>query len=112
MLCETISACPGVTVGQNAFAGCGFRVAGHAIDLECECDGYLCPAGMTTTCAQVSTILARETAAEVCDQLSNGRCSIELPTGDAGGSSSGAGCDQACTSLCAGDPTCTRACGC
>ena len=107
-LCETISRCPGVVVNQASFNGCGFLIQGGAIDLECECSGYLCAASPTTTCAAVSQLLAQETASQVCSQLSSGGCQFE---GLSGGSGKG-GCDTACSSQCVGDPTCVQGCGC
>ena len=108
MLCETISRCPRVVVNQTSFNDCGFLIQGGAIDLECECSGYLCAASPTTTCAAVSQLLAQETASQVCSQLSSGGCQFE---GLSGGSGKG-GCDTACSSQCVGDPTCVQGCGC
>ena len=35
VLCAELSTCPGLSVDPSAFAGCGFRTGGAAIDLEC-----------------------------------------------------------------------------
>jgi len=110
MLCEGISKCPTLTVSQNAFSQCGFRTGGAAIDLECECSGYLCSAGATPTCAAAATVLMQQNSDEICNQLSSGGCVYE---GLSGGSGTGsAGCNTTCESTCNGDPNCTQACGC
>jgi hypothetical protein len=110
MLCETINLCPGLTVDQNAFNGCGFLVAGKTIDIECECSGYLCSAGTLPTCAAAKLVLAEQSATQICSQLSSGGCNIELMTSGSG--SGQGGCNESCASLCQGDPTCTASCGC
>ena len=112
MLCETISVCPGVTVNQATFNQCGFLIAGKAIDLECECSGYLCSAGTTTTCAAAELILKEQNSDAVCNQLSTGGCVFEVLSGGSGSGSGTSGCNEACASECVGDPTCTAACGC
>jgi hypothetical protein len=110
MLCESLSTCPSVTVSQNTFTQCGFLVVGSAVELECECSGYLCSAGTITTCGVAEQILTQQTSVEVCNQLSAGGCHFE---GLSGGSGTGsAGCNTTCMSSCVGDPQCVQACGC
>lgn len=74
-LCLGISTCPSLTIDSEAFPGCGFRITGgSAIDLECACTQYVCPIGVATTCAQAQALMANQTAATVCVQVSEGRC--------------------------------------
>jgi hypothetical protein len=112
MLCTEISLCPSLTVNQNSFAGCGFQPGGKTINLQCECSGYLCSAGTTTTCAAVEQILSTESANQVCLQLSTGGCVFEGLSGGSSTGSGSSGCNQACASTCLGDPNCTQGCGC
>jgi len=86
MLCEQLSLCPKLTVNQNSFAGCGFLVSGKALDLECECSGYLCSAG-ATSCASAGEILSTLNANVVCGQLGDGGCSFEGLSGFGGSGS-------------------------
>lgn len=112
MLCENISSCPGLTVNQNEFNQCGFLIAGKAINLECECSGYLCSAGTTTTCAAAELILEQQNSDAVCNQLSSGGCTFEMLSGGSGSGSGTSGCDETCASECVGAPACLAACGC
>lgn len=105
-LCAAISTCPGLTVDQGAFPGCGFRVLGTALDLECLCGDALCPIGVPTTCAQAKTLLQNQTQPLVCMQVNEGRCTTPAVKPPAGS------CDKTCASECGGDPTCIKACGC
>ncbi len=75
VLCLGLSSCPGLIVDQNNYPGCGFRVTGGTtIDIECACSGYLCPLGVATSCTQAKSLLASQTYAGVCVQVSEGRC--------------------------------------
>jgi hypothetical protein len=106
-LCLGLSTCPGLTVDQNEFPGCGFRVTGGStVDLECACSGYVCPIGIATSCAQAKSLLASQTFAGVCVQVSEGRCT----SGNAKAPPNN--CDKTCASQCGGDPTCLQGCGC
>ena len=106
-LCLGLSSCPGLVVNQNTFPGCGFRPTGGAtIDLECACSGFICPLGTATTCAQAKSLLAGQTYAGVCVQVSEGRCT------SAARPSPPSSCDKTCASQCGGDPTCLQGCGC
>lgn len=106
-LCIGLSSCPGLVVDQNELPGCGFRVTGGAsIDIECACSGSICPLGVATSCAQAKSLLASQTYAGVCIQVSEGRCT----SGTAQPPPSN--CDKTCASQCGGDPTCLQGCGC
>ena len=106
-LCLGLSSCPGLVVDQNTFPGCGFRVTGSStIDLECSCSSMICPLGTATSCAQAKTLLASQTYAGVCVQVSEGRCTSGTPQ------TPPSNCDKTCASQCGGDPTCLQGCGC
>jgi hypothetical protein len=106
-LCLGLTACPGVTVNQEAFPGCGFRPTGSTtLDLECSCSGALCPIGVATSCGQAQALLAEQNQGLVCAQISEGRClqgTTTLPPSN---------CDENCRGACVGDPACVTACGC
>jgi hypothetical protein len=130
MLCLGTNACPGLSVDQGSFPGCGFRQGGTSeLDLECACaGGQLCPIGVPTSCdAAAQLLMQQQSSLQVCQQASTGGC---LSFQDAGGSSSGsttgsstgsssssggptlsAAC-QACVSSCGGTPACFQSCGC
>jgi hypothetical protein len=109
-LCEAIDACPGLTVDQGAFPGCGWRMnAASLYDLECGCGDALCPIGTPTSCADAAQLLDQEQSSViVCQQLSEGSC-LPLAPASSGGTST---CDKSCESQCAGDPSCIQMCGC
>jgi hypothetical protein len=106
-LCTSVSACPGLAVDHDVFPNCGFRVHGDSLDLECVCQGVLCPMGVPSTCAQAAQMLSSQNESIVCTQVGEDRCtSIGAGTG---GTST---CNKDCASRCAGEPTCIRECGC
>lgn len=118
-LCTGINACPGLTVDQGVYGGCGFRMGGaSAFDLECLCAGSeLCPIGAATSCDTAQQLLTQEQSAlVVCQQVSTGACLSPSGSGGSGssGSSSGglsAAC-QTCVDNCGGSPACYMSCGC
>jgi len=109
-LCEAIDACPGITVDQGAFPGCGWRMSAASLyDLECACGDALCPVGTPTSCADAQQLLDQaQSSVLVCQQSSEGTCMPLTPAG--GGTPSS--CDKSCESQCAGDPNCIQLCGC
>jgi hypothetical protein len=75
-LCLSISTCPSLTVDQDLFPGCGFRVhdADDVIDMECSCYGQICPIGVATTCDQAAALMSGQSQYTVCLQVNEGRC--------------------------------------
>jgi hypothetical protein len=115
-LCLGISICPGVTVDQSVYPGCGFLVNGDTINVGCVCGSELCPLGATATCSAVEMLLAQQNEGAVCAEASAGGCT-QLAAGTSTSSSSGggssSGCDMTCEQECDGDPTCIEyTCGC
>ena len=76
ILCLGISSCPGVTVDQDLYPGCGFRVhdGTGVLDLECACYGQICPIGIATTCDQATALMQNQSQYMVCMQINEGRC--------------------------------------
>jgi hypothetical protein len=76
ILCIGSTLCPGLTVDQDLYPGCGFRIhdGSDVIDLECACYGQICPIGVTTTCAQAATLMQDQSQYTVCMQVDQGRC--------------------------------------
>jgi len=106
-LCTYISICPQLGVDHDKFPNCGFRVRGDTIDLECLCNGVLCPMGAPTTCAQATQLMNAQTELGVCQQVAEDRCTmLQAPT------NGGTKCDKNCASQCFGDTSCLRGCGC
>ncbi|HTQ47046.1 MAG TPA: hypothetical protein VMI75_30030 [Polyangiaceae bacterium] len=118
-LCTGLNACPGLTVDQGAYGGCGFRQGGaSAYDLECLCSGgQLCPIGAATSCQTALQLLEQEQSAlVVCQQVATGGCLSPAASSSGGGSGSSSGglseeC-QTCVSGCGGTPACYMSCGC
>jgi len=108
-LCTAVSSCPDVVVDHDAYPSCGFRVRFGGLDLECACNGQLCPVGAPASCDEARKLLAAQTQGGVCTQVSEGRCTAAAAAGGAGPSSS---CDRACAGECGGDPGCIKLCGC
>jgi hypothetical protein len=108
-LCTYISVCPSLGVDHDQFPNCGFRIRGDTIDLECVCNGALCPMGSPTSCTQAKELLSSQTELGVCQQIAEGRCTSIGGTPDAGTTST---CDRACAGQCGGDPSCISGCGC
>ncbi len=118
-LCTGTNACPGLTVDQSAFGGCGFRQGGSSpYDLECLCSGgELCSIGAATSCDSAQQLLAQEQSAlVVCQQVSTGGClspSASSSGGSSGSSSGGLSEEcQTCVAGCGGTPACYQSCGC
>jgi len=107
-LCTMISVCPKIVVDHDVFPNCGFRIRGNALDIECACNGYLCPLGTPSTCDQAVKVLSLQTELQVCQQIHEGRCVAGTPTP----SPASGTCDKACAAECAGNPGCYRLCGC
>jgi hypothetical protein len=106
-LCSAISSCPDVPVDPDQYPGCGYRIRGSALDLECLCGDSLCPIGVALSCAQARSLLADQSALAVCAGVAEGRCTAVATLPHSGGS-----CDPECRTSCAGDPSCTVLCGC
>jgi hypothetical protein len=107
-LCLGISSCPSVRVDPDQYPGCGYRISGGIIDLECLCDDSLCPMGSAASCLDATALLADQSALGVCSEVAEGRCTTVKQTS----SNSGSNCDKDCRSQCAGDPNCVTLCGC
>ncbi len=107
-LCSAISLCPSLVIDSDAWPGCGYRVNGAVIDMECACSGALCPIGVATTCAEAAQLLGVQTQPQVCLQVADGRC----VTAAASGTGTPASCDRDCATQCGGDPSCVQICGC
>lgn len=106
-LCTYVSLCPSLGIDHGQFPNCGFRVRGGVIDMECVCNGVLCPMGAPTTCAQAQQLLSSQSELGVCQQVADGRCtSLGTSTGGKGT------CDTECSGRCGGDPSCIQGCGC
>ena len=108
-LCLGISACPGVLVDPDQYAGCGYRISGTTIDLECLCDDSLCPMGSAASCLDAKALLADQSGAGVCAGIADGRCATVKQTSDSTPASS---CDKECRAQCGGDLNCVTLCGC
>ncbi len=107
-LCTSLSLCPGLAVDHDVYPDCGFRVSGSTIDLECLCDGYVCPMGAALSCTQARELLLGSTEALICMQVSDGRCAERTTTG----SGEQRNCDAACAASCSNSPSCLELCGC
>jgi hypothetical protein len=68
-LCTYISLCPTLGVDHDQFPNCGFRIRGDVIDIECICNGALCPMGSPTSCAQAKQLMTSQTELGVCQQV-------------------------------------------
>ena len=75
-LCVGISSCPSVTVDQDLYPGCGFRIhdGTGVLDLECACYGQICPIGIASTCDQAVALMQDQSQYTVCMQINEGRC--------------------------------------
>jgi len=111
-LCLGLSSCPHVLVDSDQLPGCGYRVNGNTIDLECLCNDSLCPVGSAASCDDAKALLQDQTAQGVCAGIAEGRCTIVSQSVQNGGSNSASSCDKSCRSDCSGDPACIRLCGC
>jgi len=112
VLCLGISSCPMLLVDTERFPGCGFKIHGDAIDLECVCNGAsLCPVGVAKSCDDARALIADGNAGVVCSEIANGVCTDLAPNAVAASSSSGT-CTSSCQMDCGGDPGCLQLCGC
>ncbi len=73
-LCTYISVCPTLGVDHDLYPNCGFRIRGAVIDLECVCQGMLCPMGAPTTCTQAAQLMTNQNEIQICLQVDEGRC--------------------------------------
>jgi hypothetical protein len=111
VLCTGVTTCADITVDQTALNGCGFRInGGDSYDLECGCNGYLCPLGAPTTCAEATQLLSNQTVALVCEEVSEGHCT--QPGGTTTTTTTTSTCDQNCAAMCVGAAPCLQMCGC
>jgi hypothetical protein len=111
VLCLGSTVCPGLTIDSSLFPGCGYRVNGVALDIECSCSGWLCPLG-AASCSAAQSAMTQENYSVVCSQLGTAACVQGTPVAASSSSSSGGTCDTTCRSECAGEPTCIQLCGC
>jgi hypothetical protein len=107
-LCTRIALCPGVSVDHDAYPNCGFRASAGSIEVDCVCGDFLCPIGISIDCAQAARLLAAQSEAIACTQVSEERCAPRNKAPPAGNPS----CDKNCAAGCAADPGCLRLCGC
>jgi len=111
-LCLGITSCPTVLVDPDQLPGCGYRISGSAIDLECLCNDSLCPVGSAASCGDAKALLAEQSAQSVCAGIAEGRCSVVSQSATNAGSNTGSSCDKNCRSECGGNPDCIALCGC
>ncbi|HEY4104103.1 MAG TPA: hypothetical protein VGM44_09435 [Polyangiaceae bacterium] len=111
-LCLGSSACPAVLVDPDQLPGCGYRISGNVIDLECLCDDSLCPVGSAASCADAKALLQDQTSQGVCAQVADGKCTTVSQTPASAGSNTASNCDKDCRDECSGDPGCLTLCGC
>ncbi len=120
-LCAATTLCPSVVVDTAAMPNCGFRIRGSVVDLVCGCNTFVCPVGTFTTCDEAAALLANETEALVCAQISNNYCTeVTAPTttttntssSSTSSSNGGTGCDRACVTSCGGGASCAALCNC
>jgi hypothetical protein len=108
-ICSGISTCPGLLVDHDVYPTCGFRVGGGALlDLECGCQGSLCPIGVAQTCEQAQALLRDQSESTVCLQVADGRCTKGTQTKPPASPT----CDKLCAAECGNVPSCLRLCGC
>jgi hypothetical protein len=110
-LCLGITSCPTVLVDSDQMPGCGYRISGSTIDLECLCNDSLCPVGAAATCADAKALLADQTSQGVCASIAEGRCTAVSQAATPTPSTSSS-CNTDCRDNCAGDPGCITLCGC
>jgi len=111
-LCLGITSCPTVIVDPDQLPGCGYRISGSAIDLECLCNDSLCPVGSAASCGDAKALLAEQSAQSVCAGIAEGRCTVVNPSKMNASSNTGASCDKNCRAECSGNPDCIALCGC
>jgi hypothetical protein len=106
-LCTRISICPDLAIDHDVYPNCGFRVPATSLEVDCVCGDFLCPLGVSLTCAQLRGLLDSQSEAVACAQASEGRCADTKPPAPPSST-----CDRNCLATCAGDPGCIRLCGC
>jgi hypothetical protein len=111
-LCLGISSCPTVAVDPDQLPGCGYRISGNVIDLECLCDDSLCPVGSAASCADAKALLQDQTSQGVCAEVADGKCTTVSQTPANTSSNTASSCDKDCRDECSGDPGCLTLCGC
>ena len=111
-LCLGLSSCPSALVDPDQLPGCGYRINGSAIDLECLCNDSLCPVGSAASCDDAKALLRDQTAQGVCAGIAEGRCTTVSQSSQNADSNSAASCDKNCRADCSGDPVCVQLCGC
>ena len=111
-LCLGISSCPTVSVDPDQMPGCGYRISGTLIDLECLCNDSLCPVGAAATCADAKSLIVDQTSQGVCAGIADGRCSTVSQVAAAPSTDTSSSCNTDCRDNCAGDPGCITLCGC
>jgi hypothetical protein len=112
-LCLGITSCPTVLVDPDQLPGCGYRISGNVIDLECLCNDSLCPVGPAASCADAKALLADQSSQGVCAQIADGRCTMVAQAATTAAASASSSCDQNCRAECNGDDLgCITLCGC
>ncbi len=111
-LCLGITSCPTVLVDPDQFPGCGYRIAGNVIDLECLCNDSLCPMGSAASCADAKALLLDQSAQGICAGIAEGRCTVVSQSATSTNGNASANCDKNCRADCGGDPACITQCGC
>ncbi len=112
-LCQSTTQCPAVIIDQSVYPGCGWRIVGNIADLQCDCNGLLCPIGTPTTCGQATDLIAAQSQGTVCQGIAEGRCTNPASTGGgSGGGGTPSSCDKNCAADCAGNASCLMLCGC
>lgn len=112
-LCLRAAACPTVQIDPVAFPSCGFELGVETLSLECICSGVmLCPIGVGVSCSSLTSLIARHTIADICNQVVTSSCKDLTGAAGAGATAVPSQCDRACASECANTPLCIAACGC
>jgi hypothetical protein len=114
-LCSAVAQCPSLVINHDAFPNCGYRLRGFTFDIQCWCNGYVCPLGSPTTCSEVEQLMQSQTEPLVCAQANEGRCT--QPQGDTSGGTTGQpsvpnSCDRECMKQCGFTPGCQELCNC
>jgi hypothetical protein len=111
-LCLGITSCPTVRVDPDLLPGCGYRIAGSLIDLECLCNDSLCPVGSAASCADAKALLADQSQQGVCTGIAEGRCTALSRSASDSNANTKPNCDKNCRAECGGDLGCITQCGC
>jgi hypothetical protein len=111
-LCLGTSSCPTVLVDPDQMPGCGFRISGNVIDLECLCNDSLCPVGSAASCDDAKALIADQTSQGVCAEIAEGTCTVVSQAATSTSSDTSSSCDKDCRDRCSGDPGCITLCGC